>query len=268
MTEWPTPQIVIQGVEGPVGNRTSGPGGRMIVLEALGEFVLRNGQRAIIIKPRNTYTAANLREYPVTSQSSMQIPRDLPPGQEYPNEGRPVTIKPVQGSAVTMNGEAQSEVVSLPDPKGEKIQKNGRKNPRSEKVITETVSKTVTPVARGNGSPIETVTATRQVTVGPMGVSNPVQMQGVQTIPQIPSQGPVSGSYYVSLADGSRAELEEKWKSFKVQYYNELLGKKPEYISSNGSYELHIGPLRDANEGIKLCGIFVNEADCSVKTVR
>ena len=268
MTEWPTPQIVIQGVEGPVGNRTSGPGGRMIVLEALGEFVLRNGQRAIIIKPRSTYTAENLREYPVSSQGLMQIPRDLPPGQESPIEGQPVTIKPVQGSAITINGEAQSEIVSIPDPKSEKIKRKRLKNPKKEKIITETVSKTVTPVARGNGYPIETVTATREVIIGTTGVTNANEMQKIQAVPQIPPQAPIIGSYYVSLSAGSKAQLEEKWKSFKVQYYNELLGKKPEYISSGENYELHIGPLRDANEGINLCSIFVSETDCSVKTVR
>lgn len=58
INEWPVASLVVQGVETPVNARTAGPNGRMLVVEAVGNIVLRNGNRIVCIKqngrdPRN-----------------------------------------------------------------------------------------------------------------------------------------------------------------------------------------------------------------------
>lgn len=50
MVEWPVASLVVQGVETPVGYRTAGPGGRMIVVEAVGDIMLRNGTSLVAIR--------------------------------------------------------------------------------------------------------------------------------------------------------------------------------------------------------------------------
>src|SRR3546814_3375141 len=43
LNEWPVASLVVQGVETPVNVRTAGPNGRMLVVEGIGNIVLRNG---------------------------------------------------------------------------------------------------------------------------------------------------------------------------------------------------------------------------------
>lgn len=61
MNEWPTVLLVVQGVEEPVPFRTIGDRNQMIVVEAIGDLSLRNGQKVVCIKRKaesSTETAA------------------------------------------------------------------------------------------------------------------------------------------------------------------------------------------------------------------
>lgn len=50
--ERPVVNLIVQDSEVPVGFRTRGPNGRLIVVEAVGDLVLRNGRRLICLKLR------------------------------------------------------------------------------------------------------------------------------------------------------------------------------------------------------------------------
>ena len=52
MTQRPVVSLLVQGTEVPVGFRTRGANSRLIVVEAVGDLVLRNGQKVICIKLR------------------------------------------------------------------------------------------------------------------------------------------------------------------------------------------------------------------------
>ncbi|MDR2934194.1 MAG: TrbG/VirB9 family P-type conjugative transfer protein [Rickettsiales bacterium] len=52
MTQRPTAAILTENGEGPVGFRTEGPFSRLLVIEAVGDIVLRSGQRIVCIKKR------------------------------------------------------------------------------------------------------------------------------------------------------------------------------------------------------------------------
>ncbi len=52
MTQRPVVSILIEGGESPVGFRTDGPNGRLLVVESVGDLVLRSGQRIVCIKKR------------------------------------------------------------------------------------------------------------------------------------------------------------------------------------------------------------------------
>ncbi len=49
MTQRPIPRLLVQDVESPVGFRTTGPNSRLMIVEAVGDMVLRNGARTVCI---------------------------------------------------------------------------------------------------------------------------------------------------------------------------------------------------------------------------
>ena len=53
MTQRPVVSLLIEGGESPVGFRTDGENGRLLIVEAVGDMVLRSGQRLVCIKQRS-----------------------------------------------------------------------------------------------------------------------------------------------------------------------------------------------------------------------
>lgn len=56
MTERPIVNLLSQGSEVPIGFRTRGPNGRLMVVEGIGDLVLRNGKRILCLKIRKDPT--------------------------------------------------------------------------------------------------------------------------------------------------------------------------------------------------------------------
>ena len=52
MTQRPVVSLLVEGGESPVGFRTDGDNGRLLIVEAVGDMVLRSGQRIVCIKKR------------------------------------------------------------------------------------------------------------------------------------------------------------------------------------------------------------------------
>ena len=52
MTQRPVVSLLVEGGESPVGFRTDGQDGRLLIVEAVGDMVLRSGQRIVCIKKR------------------------------------------------------------------------------------------------------------------------------------------------------------------------------------------------------------------------
>jgi len=52
MTQRPVVSLMVEGGESPVGFRTDGEDGRLLIVEAVGDMVLRSGQRIVCIKKR------------------------------------------------------------------------------------------------------------------------------------------------------------------------------------------------------------------------
>ncbi|MCQ2599108.1 MAG: TrbG/VirB9 family P-type conjugative transfer protein [Alphaproteobacteria bacterium] len=52
MTQRPVVSLLVEGGEAPVGFRTDGEDGRLLIVEAVGDMVLRSGQRLVCIKKR------------------------------------------------------------------------------------------------------------------------------------------------------------------------------------------------------------------------
>jgi ComB9 competence protein len=267
MTEWPTPLIVVQGVEGPVGFRTAGPGGRMIVMEALGSFVLRNGQRIIIIKPRSDVSAKqkDLIEFSVASTAPMRVPTDLPPGRAGKLISDPKTVVP-ENKPATMHGEAPSAVVPLPQARKMEIKNNPVKAVKPGTAIVEEIA------APAPASPVRTVVTTGSATAAAgiaMGASPVAAGSPVITTNTIKpsSENSMMARYQVVIGKGSVEDLQDKWKSYKVQYYTELSGREMvTEIQPDGSYAMVVTPFASIVEAMKICNTLGSDGSaCTVK---
>lgn len=78
MMQRPVVSLIVERMEVPVGFRTKGPDNRLIIVEGVGDLVLRNGKRIVCIKLRRS-DAAGL-EYSIDSADY------LPPSWEVPEQ--------------------------------------------------------------------------------------------------------------------------------------------------------------------------------------
>lgn len=93
LNEWPVASLVVQGVETPVNVRTAGPNGRMLVVEAVGDIVLRNGMKIVCIKraPNGRPQIATFNQpvrTPVADVQMVDGQPNLPPSVASPSTGR------------------------------------------------------------------------------------------------------------------------------------------------------------------------------------
>ena len=82
MMQRPVVSMVVERVEVPVGFRTKGPDNRLIIVEGVGDLVLRNGKRIICIKLRRSDESG--LEYAIDSADYLppkwEVPAPLPEG--------------------------------------------------------------------------------------------------------------------------------------------------------------------------------------------
>lgn len=87
MMQRPVVSMIVERVEVPVGFRTKGPDNRLIIVEGVGDLVLRNGKRIICIKLRRSDESG--LEYAIDSADylppSWEVPAPLPGGSDLPS---------------------------------------------------------------------------------------------------------------------------------------------------------------------------------------
>lgn len=87
MMQRPVVSMIVERVEVPVGFRTKGPDNRLIIVEGVGDLVLRNGKRIICIKLRRSDESG--LEYAIDSADylppSWEVPAPLPGGSNLPS---------------------------------------------------------------------------------------------------------------------------------------------------------------------------------------
>ena len=108
INQWPVASLVVQGVETPVNERTAGPNGRMLVVEAVGDIVLRNGAKIVCIKQaKGGVRPADATRGPALKRpiANVQV-RDgqavLPPSVVSPSTGRKYAVDLGSGSPADM----------------------------------------------------------------------------------------------------------------------------------------------------------------------
>ena len=86
MTQLPIVTLIVERIEVPVGFRTKGPNNRLIIVEGIGDMVLRNGKRIVCLKMRRSDDAGleNATYATDFDDSAWDVPPAMP-GQQARN---------------------------------------------------------------------------------------------------------------------------------------------------------------------------------------
>lgn len=79
MSQRPVVTLIVERVETPVGFRTKGPNGRLIVVEGVGDMVLRSGKRIVCLKLRRS-DDEGLEYAPEYETNDWDVPPAIPAG--------------------------------------------------------------------------------------------------------------------------------------------------------------------------------------------
>lgn len=98
MTQRPVVSLLVEGGESPVGFRTDGEDGRLLIVEAVGDMVLRSGQRIVCIKKREKpFLIADTASVMALAESN--VAQSMMSGQSLNNIAYTADINAINASA-------------------------------------------------------------------------------------------------------------------------------------------------------------------------
>lgn len=268
MMQRPVVSMIVERVEIPVGFRTKGPNNRLIIVEGVGDLVLRNGKRIICIKLRRS-DASGL-EYAINAED------DLPPQWDVPAPLPETNRKPGQ--------------TPMPYPGGAQGAQMAPRGAPGQYDIQVGQSQVIVPQYQNGGNPNAGVNVNYQGQGAAAGIdyskmqriSNPNQQGNAPANPYLKQYGYGSGfsgggddSTNISIELGTDADvnnLETLWDDLNKKYPGEL-GRYEPFFSVDAPadgqgkelFHLRAGPLKTLDEGDRTCGTLGrNGIFCSV----
>ena len=268
MMQRPVVSMIVERVEVPVGFRTKGPDNRLIIVEGVGDLVLRNGKRIICIKLRRSDESG--LEYAIDSRDylppSWEVPAPLPGGSDLPSSSGNAMLQPNMGIVPSSSGSGAA---------------NGGVQGQYDVQLGQ--SQVIVPQYGSNNG--------NGVGIGfqPGGVANNFDYSKMQRISNTGNSAPNPYSqqygYGSGFSDGDNSNisielgtddnvsnLEKLWDRLSSQYEADL-GRYEPFFSVDAPadgqgkelFHLRIGPVKTLEEGDKTCGILGrNGVFCSV----
>ena len=253
MTQRPVVSMIVERVEVPVGFRTKGPDNRLIIVEGVGDMVLRNGKRIICIKMRRSDDSG--LEYAIDSRDYM--PPSWEVGPTIPNQQ---TMG--YGSSAGFSTNNQS----------------GGMMPTAQTDIQVGQSQIIVPeYSKGSyqygGNVADNFDYSKMQRISNPGRSS---LAGGSMFPYSYGKGfedTTDSNISIELgADGDVANLEDLWSKLSSKYSEQLSGFTPFFsvdAPADGQgkelFHLRVGPVKNLDEGDKICGeLGRNGVFCSV----
>ncbi len=264
MTQRPIVNLIVQDTEVPVGFRTSGPNSRLIVVEGIGDMVLRNGQKVICLKLRRD-PAAGL-EY--TDYSGLAQSNSLVKPSTISHE--PVDITPAAQNSVpssttsadtqtAQNNVAQIEKFISAMPADTSISSSAPAMSSANQIV---IPQQAAVIYEQNMSPMPAIPS--QVMNSPSASANIVGViNDVVSAQPVVSKNSLSDHETISVELGTNADisaLEAIWENIYTQNQDTLEGYEPYYsvdTTADGGvrelFRLRVGPIKDVKSADKLC---------------
>jgi hypothetical protein len=245
MTQRPVVSMIVERVEVPVGFRTKGPDNRLIIVEGVGDMVLRNGKRLICIKMRRSDESG--LEFAIDSRDYMPPTWEVAPAipsQQMSTFGQSPKMS-VAGQADIQMG--QSQII---------VPEYARGVPGNYQQGNIADNFDYSKMQRISNSGVN-----KQAVVSPQYAYG----AGFADIN--------NSNISIELgADGDVANLEELWGKLSSKY-NDTLGVFTPFFSVDAPadgqgkelFHLRVGPVKSLDAGDKICGeLGRNGVFCSV----
>ncbi len=248
MTQRPIVNLIVQDVEVPVGFRTRGPNSRLIVVEAIGDLVLRNGKKLICLKLRRD-PASGLEYTDYSGSQSAGFSGMAAPSVQADNvyaapKGNGVAGMPAAPQVpMTMNGQAITRPNAM-----------GTQQMPYNYAPTYPAMNSMAPI----GSIPQNVMQSEAASAGIVGVMN-----GFGGAYQAPALSQVTDKETISVELGTHAniaELETVWDTIYDRNNDLLNGYEPYYsvdATADGGmrelFRLRVGPVQDIKTADTLC---------------
>lgn len=265
MTQRPVVSLIVQDSEVPVGFRTRGPNSRLIVVEAVGDLVLRNGKKIICLKLRRDPTSG--LEY--TDYSGSEAKRwHAAPQPDYNGNGA-ANYDGRTAAGLNLSSDTQRQAALAMD---------GKTVLRPAEIEQILAASGVTGAGMG-GTQTAYETIVVQSDLSPMqpiptNVKNSAAASSniVETINEIRTASSTSSKQNASVALASEsisvelgthadiASLEKMWEDIYGQNEDLLKGYEPYYsvdTTADGDvrelFRLRVGPMKSISAGDSLC---------------
>jgi len=251
MLERPIVNLIVQDSESPVGFRSRGPNGRLIVVEAVGDMIMRNGEKVVCLKlRRDPAMGLEYVDYSTFNEKHWYVQPPIGPegvGGESGSASSAYSSGSVSGSA------------SASGRKG----KNGKSGTAADAEEMEMIE-----YLMSNSGP----NGNRSAGKLPSGKASAKSKAGVDsTLAALARDGQGLGEYVytpgnekitLELAkDKDISKLEAEWEKISRRNWD-LIGKYQPYFTVDSSpeggarelFRLRVGPVSDIKVGDNICG--------------
>ena len=267
MTQRPVVSLLVEGGESPVGFRTDGQDGRLLIVEAVGDMVLRSGQRIVCIKKREKpFLIADTNS--VMALAEANVAQSMMSGQSLNNMAYGYDMAAINNAGVNYTG---TPVM---------IGNTANTNPAGYYMPAGFVAGQVYP------QPTKSVSSTGAVTMMPTERVTAGSYLPQSNIPIISSNQ--TGVAVELKSDTSVSALDNYWvgllakfsgddgKGLLTPYKDKVffavdeqgVGELGSGASTARLYRLRIGPMADIDTAQKLCDQLLKFSGASCNVVR
>ena len=275
MNQRPIATLIVERLEVPVGFRTKGPNGRLMVIEGIGDIVLRNGKRIICLKLRrgDDEGLENVGLQDDDLPERWDVPAPYPQGKSPQTADVYTTPYPGMGNQSSKRGGNSGTLSQIP--MASPIVGNGDRSASGQYDINVGGSEVIVPQYGNGGS--QGVNVSYQVPAGMQRVNN--RTAGVTDQRYLAQYGYGSGftdsDANISIELGTDADvskLETLWDDLSRKNAKILSTYSPFFsvdAPADGQgkelFHLRVGPIGSLEEGDSVCAqLGRNGVFCSV----
>lgn len=263
MVQRPIVTLIVERTETPVGFRTKGPNNRLIVVEGVGDMVLRNGKRIICLKLRRSDDAGI---YNIQAETNdWQVPAPIPSGMNGGNGNSEVQGFSVGDADMNDNASSMWRVSQSGDVNAGGDMRLGQ---NGELLVSESVfGKDGNAGSNGYRKMYKSEFGT--------GVNIPDSLSGYRYGVGFENSGAATISVELGT-DADVSNLENLWSELSRKYHTILKSYQPFYsvdAPADGQgkelFHLRIGPVPSIDDGDDICSkLGRNGVFCSVVRIQ
>lgn len=254
MLERPIVNLIIQDSESPVGFRSRGPNGRLIVVEAVGDMIMRNGEKVVCLKlRRDPAMGLEYVDYSTFNEKHWYVQPPIGPNDKsMPASGSSVSGKSGKSGKVGAAGAGVGTAGNAGD-------SDSSADADEREIVEYLMSNSGSP----NNKSIGKLQAGKASAKSKSGVDSTLAMMA-QNGQELGAYTYVPGKEKITLElakDKDISKLEAEWEKISRRNWD-LIGKYQPYFTVDSSpeggarelFRLRVGPVSDIKVGDNICG--------------